>query len=67
MHEALHVDDFNSNDKSLSLVFSLCCRPLGGPVLDVLRKYQTDLVTLFKVLLPDLWELNGAVGLVSTD
>ena len=66
VYEALHVDEFDSNNKSSSLVFSFCCRPLGGPVLDVLRKYQTDLVTLFKVLPPDLWELKGTVTLVST-
>jgi len=76
MHEVLLVDEivrriaehlFDSNDKSSSLAFSLCCRPLNDPVLDVLWKWQTDLVTLFKVLPPDIWEVNGAVGLVSTD
>ena len=76
MHEALLVDEivrriaenlYDSNDKSSSLAFSLCCRPLSDPALDVLWKWQTDLVTLFKVLPPDLWEVNGAVGLVSTD
>ena len=75
MHDALLVDEilrriaehlFNSNDKSSSLAFSLCCRSLTDPILDVLWKSQTDLVTLFKVLPRDLWEESGTVGLVST-
>ena len=76
MHEALLVDEivrriaehlFDSNDKSSSLALALCCRSLNDPLLDVLWKSQTDLVTLFKVLPPDLWEVNDTVGLVSTD
>ena len=76
MHEALLVDEitrriaehlFDPDDKSSSLAFSLCCRSLNDPVLDVLWKWQTDLVTLFKVLPSDLWEVSNTVGLVSTD
>jgi len=76
MHEALLVDEivrriaeqlFDPEDKSSSLAFSMCCRALNDPVLDVLWKWQTDLVTLFKVLPPDLWEVSNVAGLVSTD
>lgn len=76
MHEVLLVDEiarriaehlFDLNDKSSSLAFALCCRSLNDPVLDVLWGWQTDLVTLFKVLPPDLWELSNTMGLVSTD
>lgn len=76
MHGALFVDEiarriaehlFDLSDKSSSLAFSLCCRSLNDPVLDVLWNWQTDLVTLFKVLPPDLWEATNTVGLVSTD
>ena len=76
MHEALLVDEivrriaehlFDSHDKYSSLALSLCCRSLNDPALDVLWKWQADLVTLFRVLPPDLWEVNNTVGLVSTD
>ena len=76
MHKALLVDEivrriaehlFDSKDKSSSLAFSLCCRSLNDPVLDVLWDWQTDLFTLFKVLPPDLWEVNNTAGLVSVD
>ena len=74
MHDVLLVDEivrriadhlFDSNDKSSSLAFSLCCRSLNHPVLDVLWNSQTDLVTLFKTLPPDLWEVTDTAGLVS--
>lgn len=76
MHEALLVDEivrriaghlFHLNDKSSSLAFSLCCRLLNNAALDVLWEWQTDLVTLFKVLPPDLWEVGNTWGLVSTN
>lgn len=76
MHDALLVDEitrriaehlFDPKDKWSSLAFSLCCQSLNEPVLDVLWKWQTDLLTLFKVLPPDLWEVSSTVGLVSTD
>ena len=74
MHDALLVDEITRriaeqlfDDKRSSLAFSLCCQSLNEPVLDVLWKWQTDLVTLFKVLPPDLWEVGATVGLVSID
>ena len=74
MHDALLVDEiarcvaehlFDRDDKLSSLSFSLSCRPLNDPVLDVLWKWQTDLVTLFKVFPPDVWEASNTIGLVS--
>lgn len=74
MHDALLVDEiarriakhlFDPSDQSSCLAFSMCCRALNDPVLDVLWNSQTDLVTLFKVLPPDLWEVSNTVGLVS--
>ena len=76
MHKALLVDEIarriaeqlsDRSDKSSSLAFSLCCRSLSDPVLDVLWSWQTDLVTLFKVLPPDLWAASNTTGLVSID
>jgi len=67
MHKALHVDVFESNNKPSLLAFSLCFQPLRKPVLEVLWKRQMDLMTLFQVLPPDLWEINATVGLVSID
>ena len=75
MHEALLIDEitlriadhlFNTDDISSCLALSLCCRSLSGTALDVLWKWQTDFVTLFKVLPPDLWEISNSSGLVST-
>jgi hypothetical protein len=75
MHETFLVDEiarriagqlFDRDDKFSSLSLSLTCRTLSDPVLDVLWKWQTDLVTLFKVFPPDVWEVNNIVGLVST-
>ena len=75
MHKALLVDEIvrsiaehllDYGDKPSSLAFSLCCRSLNDPALDVLWKRQTDLVTLFKVFPPELWEIS-IVGLVSTN
>ncbi|KAF9786415.1 hypothetical protein BJ322DRAFT_1059477 [Thelephora terrestris] len=72
MHEALLVDEivrriaghlFDHDDTSSSLAFSLCCRSLNSAVLDVLWEDQTDLVNLFKVLPPDLWEVSNTWGL----
>jgi len=74
MHNALLVDEIvrriaehlpDLSEKTSCLAFSLCCRALNDPVLDVLWNWQQDLVTLFKVLPPDLWEVNNTVGLVS--
>jgi len=74
MHDALLVDEitrriaeqlFDHSDKSSCLAFSLCCRALNDPVLDVLWNWQTGLTTLFKVFPPDLWEVSSTVGMVS--
>ena len=76
MHQALSVYEivqriaeylYDHEDKLSSLAFSLCCRVLNDPVLDILWRQQTNLVTLFKVFPPDVWEENDTVGLVSTD
>lgn len=76
MHEALLVDEivqrvaghlFDRDDKASSLSFSLCCRALNDPVLDVLWKWQTDLVTLFKVLPQHVWEVSNTLSVVSAD
>jgi hypothetical protein len=76
MHKVLLVDEIvrriaehllDPDDKSSSLAFSLCCRPLSDPVLDVLWELQKDLVTLFKVLPPDVWEVDDTARLVSAE